>query len=163
MENESSLASPEHYDCWTFVLSFFNKSMEKFVVLVEDNGNTNWAFYGLVGPIFIHCYSHRFNLAVKDLIYEHSDLKSQKVYAKPVILNICCHAPSINAPVCKESKRTKTELKISEAKTLYLDFKSSRWACCRQNPWVDLNANELYDVKALCMKLAELDTVTIAL
>lgn len=68
MENENSLDAHKQYEFMKFVLTLFCKSMDYMVAMAGDNWNKNRAMSRRIGPIFVSCHSHRFNLAVKDII-----------------------------------------------------------------------------------------------
>lgn len=74
MGEEDSHTADEHYSFLKFVLSVYGKTIENVVALVGDNENTNRAFGRRVGPTFVGCHSHRFNLAVRDVLADHKAL-----------------------------------------------------------------------------------------
>lgn len=68
MGDEDSLDATEHYRFVEEVLKIFGKSWDNVAALVGDNCSTNRCFTRRVGPLFVGCYSHRYNLAMKDVI-----------------------------------------------------------------------------------------------
>ena len=76
MDNETSNSSHEHHEFLKYVLSVYNKGLSNVVALVGDNASTNRDFGRLVGPCFVGCHSHRFHLAVKNMLVQHEDLLS---------------------------------------------------------------------------------------
>lgn len=68
LEDETDLGAVEHKRMLEWVLSVFGKDLSNVVALIGDNVSTNKALALLVGCGFVGCASHRFNLAVKDLI-----------------------------------------------------------------------------------------------
>lgn len=74
MENEESQDANEHYDFVKFVLSVFGKTMDNVVALIGDNTSTNKAFARCLGPFFVGCHSHRYNLAMKDILEEYEEV-----------------------------------------------------------------------------------------
>ena len=77
MENEGSLDAYEHKYFLTYVLSVFGKSMESVVAVVVDNCFTNRAIERKIGAIFVGCYSHRYNLEIKDILCEFDEAIEQ--------------------------------------------------------------------------------------
>lgn len=63
----------EPFEFLQFVLSVYNKSLENAVALLGDNANTNHVFARRIGPIFLRCHTHRYNLAMKDIIGGYSE------------------------------------------------------------------------------------------
>lgn len=74
MEDETRLGASEHYEFMTFVLSVFNKSWSNVACLIGDNCNTNKALSRAASTPMIGCASHRFNLAVQDILLEDQDI-----------------------------------------------------------------------------------------
>lgn len=68
MEREDTKNAEEHVSFAKFVLSEFGKSFANVVNEIGNNCVTNKAFCSRAGISFIVCASHRFNLAVKDLM-----------------------------------------------------------------------------------------------
>lgn len=83
-EDETSLNADSHYEYIGFVLSEFNKSFDNVVALVADNCAVNISLVNKIGCGFIGCASHRFNLAMKDMIKDDTILieKVQAVMQK---------------------------------------------------------------------------------
>lgn len=52
----------------------YDKNIENVVALIGDNVNTKRAFARRVGPDFVGCDSHRFNLAAKDILVSYEDI-----------------------------------------------------------------------------------------
>ena len=73
-ESEASQNAEEHKPYAEFVLNSFGKSWNNVAALCGDNCNTNKAFATLVNKPLVWCYSHRFNLAAKDLLETHKTL-----------------------------------------------------------------------------------------
>lgn len=74
LENEQSQSSNEHYELFCFILDLFGKSVDNVVALIGDNCATNRSLSRLFECGFVGCASHRFNLAVKDLMSDKSDI-----------------------------------------------------------------------------------------
>ena len=72
LENEETLSAVEHENYITYVLNLFGKSAENVACVIADNNNTNKAVADAMGASFIGCASHRFNLAVQDIIEIHA-------------------------------------------------------------------------------------------
>lgn len=58
----SSVSSLNYFE---YVLSLFNKSLKKIVILIGDNWNVNKAIARLSYKTLLGCASHKFNLAVE--------------------------------------------------------------------------------------------------
>lgn len=79
--DEGSQSSREHVEFLTFQLEeVYKKSWCNVVCIVADNCNTNKAIANSVGVPLVGCASHRFNLAVEDILQEDDDFV-QKIYA----------------------------------------------------------------------------------
>lgn len=74
MENNALQGAKEHFDFLIFVLSVFDRSLANVIALVAYSTNTNRSFSRMVGTMFVVYHSHRFNMAVKDLIFERKDM-----------------------------------------------------------------------------------------
>ena len=74
MGDESSLDTNEHFQFLSFVLGIYHKSWTNVLCLIGDNVNTNKALSNRVGLAFIGCASHRFNLAMRDLLFQDEAL-----------------------------------------------------------------------------------------
>lgn len=85
MGDETSLTAEEHKAFLTFILGIYNRSWHNVVALVGDNCNTNKCISRLTNTPLVGCASHRFNLAVMDIIREHDSIIS-KVHALMVQL-----------------------------------------------------------------------------
>ena len=72
MGDEDSLDASQHYEYVKYVLEVHGKKFENVVAIVGDNTATNKSFARRVGPFFQGCYSHRYNLAMKDIISSYS-------------------------------------------------------------------------------------------
>lgn len=59
------------------MLGVFGRLRTNFAALIENNANTNRAFAWKFGATIIGCYSHKFNMAIKDLILEHETMKEK--------------------------------------------------------------------------------------
>lgn len=73
--------------------------MQNVVAVTGDTFCTNRAISRRIGQIFVGCYSHRFNLAVKDLFYNYKDIisKVQQVKWKLSFSNSCRAASQAHA------------------------------------------------------------------
>lgn len=74
MGTEMEFTAIEHYNFIEYVLSVYKKTLENVVAIIADNCDTNKALANLCLVPMIGCASHRYNLAVKDVLVEHSDL-----------------------------------------------------------------------------------------
>lgn len=71
--DETTLTASAHEETISYILSVYDKSWENVVAIIGDNVSTNKALASLVGRFLIGCASHRFNLAVCDIIESNSD------------------------------------------------------------------------------------------
>ncbi|RHY17778.1 hypothetical protein DYB32_010473 [Aphanomyces invadans] len=76
MNDECSLSADDHYDYACFVLDMFGKNWSNVVALVGDNCSTNGAFSARSKVPLIGCSSHRFNLAVNDILVNYEPILS---------------------------------------------------------------------------------------
>lgn len=72
--NEKFLDSASRIDFLEFVLSIFNKSLENVMRLIGDNCATNKAVADLLQTQLVGCYSHRFHLAVEEILGDYDDV-----------------------------------------------------------------------------------------
>ena len=91
MENEASQDAAEHYNYMEYVLEVHGKSYDNVVAIVGDNTSTNKAFARRRGPVFVGCHSHRFNLAVKDILEDHTAAISK---VQELMHKLCYHIPA---------------------------------------------------------------------
>lgn len=69
MGEEYSKDATQHYDYVEYVLEVLGKTFETVGVIIGDNTATKKAFACRVGSIFLVCYSHSYNLAMKDVLF----------------------------------------------------------------------------------------------
>lgn len=69
-----SMATNAHVEFVSFVLDVFQNSWTNVAALIGDNCATNKSFSRQAGCRFIGCASHRFNLAVKDILSQNEDI-----------------------------------------------------------------------------------------
>ena len=74
MGDETTLDADEHVGYLSYVLELFGYSFENVVALIGDNCNTNKSIANKLSLPLIGCASHRFNLAVQDILSEHETL-----------------------------------------------------------------------------------------
>ena len=74
MGDGDSQNADAHITYIEFVLRLFGKWWDNVVAITGDNCATNVAIANKVGIPFVGCASHRFNLAVQDIITTHDDL-----------------------------------------------------------------------------------------
>ena len=63
-----SPASKEHIEFITFILGYYGKSLSNVTCIIGDNCSVNKSMSTKLGLPVIGCASHRFNLAVSDII-----------------------------------------------------------------------------------------------
>jgi len=161
-EDESSQDAIHHLDFTKWVLSNYGKSFANVIALIGDNCATNRRFATLAKTNFVGCASHRFNLAVKDMIEESNDIV-QKIHDL---------MKKLRTPIAAAKLRKLTYLK---AKTL----NATRWSSCSEMfkryqelkefigkveiEDIDdliLTTRENRKVDELCAKFQELESVT---
>lgn len=74
MEKEDSLDATDHYEFIEYVLEVHVKLFENVVAIVGDKTSTNKAFARRVGSSFVGCHRHRYNIVMKDIISNQSDV-----------------------------------------------------------------------------------------
>lgn len=68
LEDETTHSADQHLESLKYVLSLFGKSFKNVIAIIADNCATNRSLSRLAGTHFIGCASHRYNLAVKDVV-----------------------------------------------------------------------------------------------
>lgn len=71
MENEETQDANEHITFLHFVLSIFQKTMVNVVALIGDNCSVNQSISAKLGIPLIGCASHRFQLAVQEILKDY--------------------------------------------------------------------------------------------
>lgn len=71
---EINLSASEHYDFITYILHLYGKSWSDIVCLIGDNVSTNKALANKTGIPMVGCASHRFNLAMRDILHKDQDI-----------------------------------------------------------------------------------------
>ena len=71
MGDEKSLDAIEHHKFIVKTLKIYKKSLANVVAFVADNCPTNYSTATLSCVPMIGCASHRFNLAVMDVVNQH--------------------------------------------------------------------------------------------
>ena len=66
--NEKDLTTDSHISYFDYVLQIFGRTRTSATFLVGDNEALNVAIVKKLQVIFLRCYSHRSNLAVKQLV-----------------------------------------------------------------------------------------------
>eukprot|EP00171_Calliarthron_tuberculosum_P004916 IDg4916t1 len=85
MGDETRLDAEEHKEFLTFTLSLYGKNWSNVVALVGDNCSVNKKVSRISNTPLVGCASHRFNLAVMDIVKEHQTLVD-KVRSLMVVL-----------------------------------------------------------------------------
>lgn len=82
--NEASLNADEHYNYMSIVLCVYGKDMSSFDAVTGDHFAINRSMSKRIGPTFVGCHSHRFNLPFKDITDAHKELvaKAQTLLTK---------------------------------------------------------------------------------
>ena len=74
MGNEKSLDAETHVTFIEKTLRLYKKSMDNVMAFIGDNVSTNKRAARLAKVAFVGCASHRYNLAVMDLVNDNSEL-----------------------------------------------------------------------------------------
>lgn len=69
MGAEEALDANEHYKFVQYVLGVDGKTFDDVPSIIDNNTDTNKSFARMVGQFFLGCYSHLFNLAMKDKLF----------------------------------------------------------------------------------------------
>lgn len=77
MGDECHLNAEEHVKFITYILGLYEKTWDDVCCIIGDNCNTNKAVANNASVALIGCASHRFNLAVQDLLAEEEMLISK--------------------------------------------------------------------------------------
>lgn len=67
-EDETKLTAEEHENFVHYILENYGKGWDNVVCLMADNCSTNQAFANRVQKRMVGCHSHRFNIALQDLL-----------------------------------------------------------------------------------------------
>lgn len=73
-QEESPMNVPSHVEFFKFDVSVFDKNMENVMCPVNDNCDNSKAAENMLGKPSIGCRSHRFNVAVLDILQNYSDI-----------------------------------------------------------------------------------------
>ena len=73
LSDDCRLDSDEHVDFIKFILNYYGKSLSNVTCVIGDNCNVKKSSNKLSKPL-IGCASHRFNLAVYDIISSDRDI-----------------------------------------------------------------------------------------
>lgn len=165
MENEDSLNANEHYEFLEWVLALFEKSMDNVVAVIGDNCSTNRAMSRRIGPTFVGCHSHRFNLAVKDMISEDEDLVQ--------IVRCLMKKLSFQIPAAKLRRLTPLKSQHANATRWSSTFHMLKRYLVLKEFIVQLDDAEIIDllpdgeeharIETICNKMSDLDSITLQL
>ena len=86
-ENEASQSAEKQKLYAEFVLNLFGKNWNNVAALFGYNCNTNKAFATLLDKPLVGSYSHRFNIAVKDLLETHKNSYSKSTRSNETLKN----------------------------------------------------------------------------
>lgn len=84
-EYDDKLSANEHNAFISFILNLYGKKFENLVAILGDKRSTNRSFAKSPNCNFIGCYSHKFNLEIKDFINAFDNI-AEKVIDKFSIL-----------------------------------------------------------------------------
>lgn len=162
MGDEDSQNAYEHFEFLEFVLGVYDKSFKNVAALIGDNCNTNRAFSRRVGPVFVGCHSHRYNLALKDIMAGHVDtIESVRVLMKRL---------SYQIPAARLRRHTKLRAKQDCETRWSSTFQMMKRYIALRPAIAQLDLPEIDDllppshhhneVVHLCQKLEELESIT---
>lgn len=82
MGDELQIDTQQHYEFISHILEVYGKLWRNIMCLVEGNVRTNKSLSSTSDIPIIGCCSHRFNLAVNDILCSESDIifKVNKIY-----------------------------------------------------------------------------------
>ncbi|KAG7355610.1 hypothetical protein IV203_000296 [Nitzschia inconspicua] len=107
MGDGDNLTAQEHHAFITDILGVYRKSWENVVCLIGENCSTNKATATAASLPLVGCASHRFNLAVKDILKDYSALTTCVYRLMKKLKNII--------PAAKLRKLTPLRAKCSNA------------------------------------------------
>jgi len=165
MGEELSQSAEEHVDFLDFVLEVFGRSRNNVAALIGDNANTNRAFARKFGAVFIGCHSHKFNLAMKDMLLEHDNVIEK--------VNVLMGKLSYSIPAALLRQKTSLCAKRCNTTRWSSTFEMMQRYCNIRHhlPEIDhpevqellLSEEENSDTDALLKRLTDLNSVTVEL
>ena len=165
MGEEESLGAQEHFEFATFVLELYGKTWTNVASLIGDNCPSNKAFANKARKPLVGCASHRFNLAVKDMLEDYTNLTTKVYHLMKKLRNII-HSAKLRKmtplrPKCGNVTRWSSTFVMMER---YMKLKEFLPQLCLDDV-DDLlpTAREDREIEALLERLADLDSVTKAL
>ena len=161
-EDDSSQDAAHHLDYVKWVLNYFGKSLENVVAIIGDNCATNLLFSSLAETSFVGFASHRFNLAVKDIISENTH----------IVNRVHELMKKLRTPISAAKLRQVTELKAKVHNvTRWSSVSSMLHRYCELHGIIEeleidgieelvLSKRENKKIEELCVQFRELDSVT---
>lgn len=163
--DEKTHSAQEHFNLIEYVTGLFNKSITNIVAVIADNCATNRALSRMVSCGFVGCSSHRYNLAVKDVIHLHTKMIEQ---IKQIMSKLCF-------PLRRAKLREMTDLspvKCNETRWSSMHVMLKRYVAIREFlpklmiEDVDellLSRKDDQQVDKLLETMAQLDSITLCL
>lgn len=163
--DEDSQSADAYFEFTEFVLGVYGRNINNVTAMIGDNCKTNKSFVDKTGRGFIGCASHRFNLAVKDLIAEH-----EPAITKVHELMKKLHTPNIAGKLLKVTHlKPKSYIKTRWSSTYemlqrFLDLKDHiRGLENDELDRISPSTSEYKDIQELTKKFRELESVSKAL
>jgi len=170
-ESEQSTNADAHIDYFEFVLKLFDKEFSNVTAIVGDNCSVNHSIATKIGHVsntgFIGCASHRYNLALKNLITKHaSEVSVEKVrnlmksLRKPKMagkLREVSHLRAVTDCPTRWSSTVEMLRRYSELRDILENIDDD------ELEKLLLNGRENRQIEKLCGMLFKLDSVTKAL
>lgn len=157
---EDNFSADAHYDLIKFVVTIvFGKSMECIVAIIGDNCNTNRALGRHFNAHFVGCYSHRFNLAVKDVLTNNT-LTIEKV--QKIMKKLSCQLPAAKLRrfthlKAKQNNVTRWSSTYDMLKR-YVELRE--FLTLLDIPDIFLSSREDAEVNSVLVTLSDLDSIT---
>lgn len=160
--DECNLNADEHIEFLDFVLKLYGKQWADVVCLVGDNVSTNKSLSNKTGIPLIGCCSHRFNLAVKDVLRSEEELimKIQVIMVKLRGLLLSANLRKLTPlkPMLRNNTRWSSTLSMLSRYVRLREFLPN--LNCYEIDELSLSVAENRRVDMLLVQLEPLDEVT---
>lgn len=165
MGDECHLDAQEHVKFITYVLELYGKSWDNVICLIGDNCNTNKAVANNASVPLVGCASHRFNLAVQDILREEetciAKIHSIMVKLRTLLLSAKLLKLTPLRPKTRNATRWSSAFDMLVRYDRLREFLSELDSAEIDN--LSLTTAENRRVDSLLLKLKDLESVTKAL
>lgn len=163
--DETSHSANEHISLISFILNLFGKNWNNVIAIIADNCAVNKAIARKVKCEFVGCSSHRFNLAIKDVV-----LKSM-----PLVERVRSIMGKLQHPIRRAKLREHTDLapikscdtrwsSVSQMLNRYMKMKDHLEASdIDEIQELILERKENQEIETLMHLMKSLDSITICL